>query len=67
MATFALYFHSRKNFSDKSTWGKELLPVDYTENEVATAAKVAGCEGYAIMDNSKPVGQEILSFKWFIA
>lgn len=66
MATFALYFHSRKNFSDKSTWGKELLPVDYTENEVATAAKVAGCEGYAIMDNSKPAGQEILSFKWFV-
>lgn len=66
MATFALYFHSRKNFSDKSTWGKELLPVDYTENEVAKAAKVTGCAGYAIMDDSKPADNKVLSFKWFV-
>lgn len=27
----ALYFKSRKNFKDKSTWKKEELPEDYTD------------------------------------
>lgn len=27
----ALYFKSRKNFQDKSTWEKEELPKDYTD------------------------------------
>lgn len=30
----ALYFHSRKNFNDRSTWGKEQLPQDYSCQEV---------------------------------
>lgn len=29
-----LYFKSRKNFQDKSTWRKEQLPEDYTDKEV---------------------------------
>lgn len=36
----ALYFHSKKNFNDKSTWGKEQLPQDYSCQEVAQAAKL---------------------------
>lgn len=38
----ALYFHSRKNFNDKSTWGKEQLPQDYSCQEVAQATKLRG-------------------------
>ena len=29
--------------------GREQLPQDYSCQEVAQAAKLAGCEGYAIM------------------
>lgn len=33
----ALYFKSRKNFHDMSTWKKEELPKDYTNKEVLDA------------------------------
>ena len=59
---YALYFKSRKNFADKSTWGKEKMPSDYTEKEVAKAARLAGCEGYAIWDFTT---NKAISFKWF--
>lgn len=61
MKTYAIYFHSRKNMADTSTWRKERMPQDYTENEVAQAAKLAGCEGYAIVKNG-----QLRSFKWFV-
>ena len=61
----ALYFHSKKNFNDKSTWGKEKLPQDYPCQEVAQAAKLAGCEGYAIIDNEANPRNQIREFKWF--
>ena len=61
----ALYFHSKKNFNDKSTWGKEKLPQDYSCQEVAQAAKLAGCEGYAIIDNKASSSNQIIEFKWF--
>ena len=62
----ALYFHSRKNFNDRSTWGKEQLPQDYSCQEVAQAAKLAGCEGYAIIDNEASPRNQVIDFKWFI-
>ena len=62
----ALYFHSRKNFNDKSTWSKEQLPQDYSCQEVAQAAKLAGCEGYAIIDNEASPRNQVIEFKWFI-
>lgn len=61
----ALYFHSRKNFNDKSTWSKEQLPQDYSYQEVVQAAKLAGCEGYAIIDNQASPNNRIKEFKWF--
>lgn len=61
----ALYFHSRKNFNDKSTWSKEQLPQDYSYQEVAQAAKLAGCEGYAIIDDQASPNNRIKEFKWF--
>jgi len=62
----ALYFKSRKNFNDKSTWSKEQLPSDYTTEEVKQAAHLAGCEGYAIVSNFAQPNQQILTFKWFV-
>lgn len=59
--TYAIYFHSRKRMADTSTWGKEKMPSDYTEQEVATAARIAGCEGYAIVKDN-----QIKSMKWFV-
>lgn len=61
----ALYFHSRKNFNDKSTWSKEQLPQDYSYQEVTQAAKLAGCEGYAIIDDQASPNNRIKEFKWF--
>ena len=61
VGTYAFYFHSRKKFGDKSTWRKEKMPSDYTEKEVAQAARLSGCEGYAIMVNNM-----VKSFKWFV-
>ena len=63
----ALYFKSRKNFQDKSTWRKEELPNNYTNKEVLDAAKLAGCEGVAIIANFGKTNQQIKLFKWFIA
>lgn len=37
-----LALYSRKNFNDRSTWGKEQLPQDYSCQEVAQAAKLVG-------------------------
>lgn len=59
--TYAIYFHSRKRMADTSTWGKEKMPSDYTEQEVATAARLAGCEGYAIVKDN-----QVKSMKWFV-
>lgn len=61
IGTYAIYFHSRKRMADTSTWGKEKMPSDYTEQEVATAARLAGCEGYAIVKDNV-----IKSMKWFV-
>ena len=55
----ALYFESRKNFKDKSTWKKEKLPKDYTNSEVLDAAKMAGCEGVAIIANFGKANQKV--------
>ena len=63
----ALYFKSRKNFQDKSTWRKEELPKDYTNSEVLDAAKIAGCEGVAIIANFGKTNQEVKLFRWFVA
>lgn len=56
-----LYFHSRKNFADKSTWGKEQLPPDYTDEEIREVCRLAGVEGYAIIENNK-----VSTMKWFV-
>ena len=63
----ALYFTSRKYFRDKSTWRKEELPEDYTNEEVLYAAKLANCEGVAIIANFGKPNQQVKLFKWFIA
>lgn len=63
----ALYFKSRKNFQDKSTWRKEELPNNYTNKEVLDAAKLAGCEGVAIIANFGMINQQIKLFKWSTA
>ena len=63
----ALYFKSRKNFHDISTWKKEELPKDYTNKEVLDAAKLAGCEGVAIIANFGKANQKVELFKWFVA
>lgn len=61
IGTWAIYFHSRKNMADTRIWGKEKMPDDYTEQEVATAARIAGVEGYAIVkDNAVKI------MKWFV-
>jgi hypothetical protein len=60
VGTYAIYFHSRKRMADTSTWGKEKMPSDYTEQEVAEAARIAGCEGYAIVENN-----QVKTMKWF--
>ena len=62
----ALYFKSRKNFQDKSTWRKEELPNNYTNKEVLNAAKMAGCEGIAIIANFGMTNQKVILFKWFV-
>ena len=63
----ALYFKSRKNFHDMSTWKKEELPNDYTNKEVLDAAKLASCEGVAIIANFGKTNQKVILFKWFVA
>ena len=60
IGTYAIYFHSRKRMADTSTWGKEKMPSDYTEQEVAEAARIAGCEGYAIVKDN-----QVKTMKWF--
>ena len=62
----ALYFHSRKNFNDTSTWSKEQSPPAYSYQEAAQAATLAGCEGYAIIDNQASLRNQVIEFKWFI-
>ena len=60
---YIIYFSSRKDFKDKSTWGKEIYPSDATVAEVRRAAKLAGQEGFAIV-NFKT--QKTLHFEWFV-
>lgn len=60
---YAFYFKSRAHHADKSTWGKERMPQDWTEREVAKAARLAGMEGYAVMNVSTG---KIHCFKWFV-
>ena len=63
----ALYFESRKNFKDKSTWKKEKLTKDYTNSEVLDAAKMAGCEGVATIANFGKANQKVKLLRWFVA
>ena len=60
---YILYFNSRKNFADKKTWGKEVLPDDATISEIRRAAKLGGAEGFAIV-NFKT--KRTLHFEWFV-
>lgn len=62
---YALYFKSRKAFEDKKTWRKEKLPLGWTTDEVAQAAKLSGNEGFAIIHYKKS-NFEIKAFEWFI-
>lgn len=62
-----MYFKSRKNFKDKSTWKKEELPEDYTEKGILDAAKLAGCQGVAIIANFGKANHQVKLFKWFVA
>lgn len=57
--SYIIYFKSRANMSDKSTWRKEPLPHDATIREIAMATKLGGCEGFAIVRDN-----EIITFKW---
>lgn len=63
----ALYFESRKNFKDKSTWKIEKLPKDYTNSEVLDAAKMDDCEGVAIIANFGKANQKVKLLIWFVA
>ena len=63
----ALYFKSRKNFQDKSTWKKKELPKDYTDREVLDADKLASCEGVAIIADFGKANHQVKLFKWFVA
>jgi hypothetical protein len=60
---YILYFSSRKNFGDKSTWSKEAYPSDASIPEVRRAAMLAGCEGFAIV-NFKT--KKTHHFEWFV-
>lgn len=61
-----IYFKSRKNLQDTSTWSKELLPSDYTINEIRQVCKIVGFEGYAIVENLGTENQQTIDFKWFV-
>lgn len=56
-----LYFKSRANYRDTSTWAKEVCPKDATINEIRQAAKMFNNEGFAVMKNGKAIHME-----WFV-
>ena len=58
---YIVYFKSRKNFRDTSTWAKEVCPVDATLSEIQQAAKLSGNDGFAIMKDGKAIHLE-----WFV-
>lgn len=58
---YIIYFKSRKNMCDKSTWAKEVMPEDATLNEIRMATKFGGCEGFAIVDRDM---KQIYKMEW---
>lgn len=52
---YIVYFKSRKNFRDASTWAKEVCPKDATIDEIRQAAKLFGNEGFAVMKDGKAI------------
>jgi hypothetical protein len=63
MKDFILYFRKRADFNDTKTWAKEILPSDFTIEEVRKATYYAGCEGFAIVRNNKIETMEWLAVK----
>lgn len=49
---YIIYFKSRKDMRDTSTWAKEIMPKDATIDEIREATKLGGCEGFAIADRN---------------
>lgn len=58
---YIVYFKSRKNFRDTSTWAKEVCPADAKIDEIRQAARVFGNEGFAVMKDGKAIHME-----WFV-
>ena len=62
--TYALYFKSRKHFSDKRTWSKEKMPNDWTKEELQEIAKLTGIQGYAVVTFVNGIINEIHILEW---
>ena len=60
---YILYFASRKNFKDQSTWAKEVAPADYTLEEIREVSKLADKEGFAIWNATQ---RKTVHMEWFV-
>lgn len=58
---YILYFASRKNFKNPSTW--EVAPADCTLEEIREASKLANKEGFAIFNETQ--GKTVY-VEWFV-
>lgn len=59
---YVIYFKSRENYQDTSTWSKELLPSDFTLKEIREVCNLLKIEGFALTDVS---GSKIVHLEWF--
>ena len=60
---YILYFASRKNFKNPSTWEIEVAPADYTLEEIRETSKLAGKEGFAIWNETQ---SKTVYTEWFV-
>lgn len=61
MNKFVIYFKSRSNYKDISTWSKELLPNDFNLDELREVCKMVGLDGFGLTNAN---GTKIVHLEW---
>lgn len=61
MNKFVIYFKSRSNYKDASTWLKELLPNDFNLDELRKVCKIVGIDGFGLTNAN---GTKIIHLEW---
>lgn len=58
---YIIYFKSRANYKDTSTWAKEALYDEFSMDEIRQVCKIVGLDGFGLTNAN---GTKIVHLEW---